>query len=593
MFKKIQMLFLIFLFSTMLNVVAPEISNVLTPTVYAQNDFDWSQLDAYVEAEFGKIIKGTEQAKLVERIGKEITQWAYSTDYEFKFQLIDNDEPNAFAFPNGSIYVLTGLFKSIGSDDDLAFVLGHEVAHVIMRHSEKSQQFKTKISEDPQWASKVKEFSREHEYESDKYGILYMIRAGYSPLGSVNWFNRMINLGYEYPPLYVPSAEHPNFTQRVVQSFIHIGTYYEYAKHFDYGLLYLSMGHWEEAAESFSKFLEKYPHYKEAYNNIAVAKLASQLSQKDAVIDLWINAAIGKVEFFANNFEQPVRGNWTFSIRDFAAAIENLNKAIEYDPAFTLPYINLGLVYTFVKDFKKAKENLDKALSLNPKSYDAQMILGFMYTEQNDYASAANAFNKAVSLDKNNPQAYYNLALSYQWANNKTEAIKTWNDFLALNPTGSMAEKANQNLAALQTGTNIDVAVKTEETVPALTTKLGLVGIYLGDNMDKVKSSYKSPDNISRDSYGVVWEYIKPNITVGFNDKNTVDYVFILEPVKSGLESVQNLNVGSSERDVVSKFGKPQQVFQDGVYKVLNYTNLGIAFWVNEGNVKALSVYKI
>ena len=51
-----------------------------------------------------------------------------------EFNLFDDDSPNAFALPGGKVGVNTGLFKVAKNDDQLAAVIGHEVAHAIARH---------------------------------------------------------------------------------------------------------------------------------------------------------------------------------------------------------------------------------------------------------------------------------------------------------------------------------------------------------------------------------------------------------------------------------------------------------------------------
>jgi len=54
--------------------------------------------------------------------------------YEWKVYVLDKNEINAFALPNGNIFVYKGLLNFVKSDDELAAVLGHEMAHVILRH---------------------------------------------------------------------------------------------------------------------------------------------------------------------------------------------------------------------------------------------------------------------------------------------------------------------------------------------------------------------------------------------------------------------------------------------------------------------------
>ncbi len=571
---------------------------LLSTAIFAQKkeEFNWNDLDKYVEKEFGKIITGTKEAKTIDDIAKKLQNYIYTKDFKLTIKLIDNDEPNAFAFGNGSMYVLKGLFKTTASENELAFVIAHEISHVLLKHSEEAEQYKNRFNITHNDDTKMKAFTREQEYEADKYGILYAIRAGYSPLGSVNWFNKMTNLGYEYPPLYVDYSDHPNFTQRVVQAFINIGTYYEYAKHFDYGLLYISMGNYAEAAEAFGKFLDKYPNYKEAYNNMAVAQIINTVAEKNVTLDLWVSASLSKVSLFGDNFDKPVRGNYTFQSRDFAVAAENIQNAIKLDPKYAQPYVNLALINVFTKDYTKAKTNIDLALKYDADLFEAHITQGFLYVEQNNYTSAIKSFNNAIQIDNQNPQGYYNLAWVYQWNKQNDLAIQAWQRVLVLMPEGSYADIARQNLEALKTGTAPTITkndqTPKDKTVYS-TNNLNLAGVSLNDDMTAVKNSLESPDNKSQDKTGVVWEYYSPKITVGFDGAGKVEYVLIFDAVKKGLESVGNINVGSSVEDVVKKFGRPIQVLTEGGYLVYNYQNLGIAFWVLDGKVKGIGIYRI
>ncbi len=565
-------------------------------SIAQEDDIDWDNLDALVEEEFGPIVTGTEQAKMVEKIGKEIAKWVQISGVKLSFKLIQNDEPNAFAFPNGNMYVLTGLFKTVDTENELAFVLAHEISHVVLQHGEKSKEFRRKLNVQSQDDYHLKAFTREQEYEADKYGVLFTIRAGYSPLGSVNWFNKMTNLGYEYPPLYEQYSDHPNFTQRVVQAFINIGTYYEYAKNFDYGVMYLNMGNWKEAAESFNKFLEKYPNYKEAYNNIGVALLADKVKQKNVEMDLWLTTAVSKVSFFKDNFDKPVRGNYSLATRDFVDAVENFTKALEYDKKFAQPYVNLALVNIFTREFAKAKQNLDLALKYEPNSFEAYLALGWMHIEQGNYSNAISAFQKARNLQNDNPQAIYNLAYSYQWNNDKEKAKTLWKEFLSIVEDGSFADKARENLTALETGgtPKYEPKEKVEDfTIRKNTNRASLAGVSIDDDMNIVRQVLNSPDNSKTDEYGLIWEYTSPDISIGYDSQNKVQYIMIFDPIKTGLEFVKNLNVGSLESELIKLFGRPEHTFEDQGHIVYNYKSIGAAFWISGGKITGIGVYRI
>jgi predicted Zn-dependent protease len=69
----------------------------------------------------------------VSTVGSRITR-ATGIDQEWEFAVIDDATPNAFALPGGKVAVNSGLFKVVENDDQLAAVIGHEIAHVTARH---------------------------------------------------------------------------------------------------------------------------------------------------------------------------------------------------------------------------------------------------------------------------------------------------------------------------------------------------------------------------------------------------------------------------------------------------------------------------
>jgi predicted Zn-dependent protease len=71
----------------------------------------------------------------VTQVGQRVAAQSPRTDVRYSFHIVDMNEPNAFALPNGDVYVSRGLLVLLNSEDELAGVLGHEVGHVAARHS--------------------------------------------------------------------------------------------------------------------------------------------------------------------------------------------------------------------------------------------------------------------------------------------------------------------------------------------------------------------------------------------------------------------------------------------------------------------------
>jgi Zn-dependent protease with chaperone function len=136
--------------------------------------------------------------------------------YNWQVAVLKSNTPNAFVMPNGKIVVYTGILPIAKNDAGLAAILGHEVAHVVAKHSaERMSQtllVQTALSTaDAAMAAKNQSnqplvaaalglgaqygillpFSREHELEADRIGQIYMAKAGYDPSEAIAVWERM------------------------------------------------------------------------------------------------------------------------------------------------------------------------------------------------------------------------------------------------------------------------------------------------------------------------------------------------------------------------------------------------------------------
>ncbi len=150
--------------------------------------------------EFGGLSSDKRMSNYVEQIGGRVVSSteAENSPYNFKFHLLaDEKTVNAFALPGGQIFITMALLKRLKTEDQVAGVLGHEIGHIINRHSAEhiAQQELTQgliqatdiASGDPGMISRFvgsmvnMKYGREDELESDRYGVKYLIQSGYKP----------------------------------------------------------------------------------------------------------------------------------------------------------------------------------------------------------------------------------------------------------------------------------------------------------------------------------------------------------------------------------------------------------------------------
>jgi len=77
----------------------------------------------------------SKEAKRVNKIGQRLLAKLGKTPYHFNFIISPRQEVNAYAVPGGAVVILKGLLKQVKSDDELAGVIGHEIAHIVHRDS--------------------------------------------------------------------------------------------------------------------------------------------------------------------------------------------------------------------------------------------------------------------------------------------------------------------------------------------------------------------------------------------------------------------------------------------------------------------------
>ncbi len=137
-------------------------------------------------------------------------------DLDWHFYVVNTGVVNAFAVPGGYIYVNRGLIDHTERMDELAGVLGHEIGHVVLRHSVKQMQqmqgtnigvalgcILTQVCDDPAAQAAVNtgaglafaKFSRDDERQADEQGVLNTTRAGISPQGMESFFQKLVALG--------------------------------------------------------------------------------------------------------------------------------------------------------------------------------------------------------------------------------------------------------------------------------------------------------------------------------------------------------------------------------------------------------------
>lgn len=177
------------------------------------------------------VVNNTDQSRRALNVAKNVaistTKYLKENNYsslantlDWEFNIVDNNQINAFCMPGGKIVVYTGLLRLVGnganSDDMLASVIGHEIGHALARHANERLSQSTLLSlgsailgvatsGQSEFARSVIGFSydigsqlfvalpfnRKQEYEADKIGLVLMAMSGYDPRYAIEFWRRM------------------------------------------------------------------------------------------------------------------------------------------------------------------------------------------------------------------------------------------------------------------------------------------------------------------------------------------------------------------------------------------------------------------
>jgi predicted Zn-dependent protease len=158
-------------------------------------------------------------------------------NFSWEFNVVNEETINAWCMPGGKVVFYTGILPITQDEDGLSVVMGHEVAHAVARHGNQRMsqgllvQFggamlSVALSQKPQLTQQIflqsfgigsqlgiLSYSRKHETEADKMGLIFAAMAGYDPEAAISFWQRMANLGGQKPPELL--STHPSDEKRI------------------------------------------------------------------------------------------------------------------------------------------------------------------------------------------------------------------------------------------------------------------------------------------------------------------------------------------------------------------------------------------
>ena len=321
----------------------------------------------------GGMAKDLTLQDFIDRVGRALAPHVATTPFDLRFYVVTDQNANAFAIPGGYIFTTTGLLVLAESEDEVAGVISHEIAHVTSRHIADLMDRSKRMSlvslaamlagalvggpasgtiatgaMAAQQAMSLK-YTRDHETEADQNGLHTLIKSGYDPQGLVTFLTKLQKQSLAAAPKIPPYlSTHPGAENRIA------------------------------LLESLIQIEPKPP---------GPPRLSKDFR--------WIQARAFLVE------------------READVAVRYFESMVRTHPEDPVGRVGLGLAYRKMGRFDKSVEALEKARALSPQDLDLSKELGVTYFFSGKLDQAIQTLESSSSVSEGGAAASNDLLTLY------------------------------------------------------------------------------------------------------------------------------------------------------------------------------------
>ena len=291
---------------------------------------------------------------------------------EITVDLVESDEVGAWALPGGFVLITTAFYELCETDDELAVVLGHEIAHINEGHVNNplegrvQENFKQYVDElgleigygfndefsDESAERMVNMITKQKELDADKQGILYTVLAGYDPRASFTVIDKAVESG--------EGVHHPSKEVRLEKLEQRLGTFIDDAEKFHAGVMYYLRGNLDLAEKTFKGFLQSFPS-REVYNNLGVIYYQKALKKLPLEHVSTMKSLKIDTQTMADKVVLRGGGGYKKYKRLLKKAAKRFKSAIERDSKYAIGMFNLACVYDDLGEYDQSRVYLKKA----------------------------------------------------------------------------------------------------------------------------------------------------------------------------------------------------------------------------------------
>lgn len=305
----------------------------------------------------------------VNRVGQELAKISQRPDLPYEFVVLNNGTPNAWALPGGKIAVNRGLLMLLDDEAQLAAVLGHEIVHAAARHAARQMTQAAMVNVGLQAAGLAAQkaeygqwilagagmganawqahYGRDQELEADRYGVQYLLNAGYDGEAAVELQEKLVALseGKQQGWMAALFASHPPSQERVERN---------------------------------RKLVAEQPGGDR--NTAAFKRAVAQLMRDKPAYEAHTQAVAAANE------------------GDIPAAMQAIREAIKKQPNEALFHITLAQLQMGQKQDAAALLEFKKAKDLNPEYYMGHLGMGLILKRQAQFPAATAALEVSMKF---------------------------------------------------------------------------------------------------------------------------------------------------------------------------------------------------
>ncbi len=457
----------------------------LSGDVFSSNRFT-AAVEMVEQAYGGVEANAKEQAALDRILARLMDNADVDSSFSMKVLVLNSEIVNAMALPNGNIYFTRGLLdfvartwpeRKLDSDSDvIGHVMGHEMAHVLRRHTLQSALFQEAIKDSQRALDGVvlTHVTRLQEIEADRVGIVLAFLAGYHPRGGIEFMEKSGVAG-EIPP----DLDHPTYQERAQYLEDYWSNDVRFAfQSFSFGVEAEKRGEklegsdaakaaveYKQAVEYFERFRSTVKATKRVLNNLGVvnAKLGLlAMADRDTPLHRWQTrlsierdsamkyvAVVREAESASTTRGGKKSGSFP---RELKRAVGLFEEALDKDPSYARARFNLAALELAMGEVEKAEEQL-AAIRKGARGVawgDVRVLRGILLAERSKWEDAGKEFAAAAKLNGSSQAARFDQARLLDVSGKRADAIAAYKAYVASYPDGSWAQAAKARIKALR-----------------------------------------------------------------------------------------------------------------------------------------------